>query len=237
MGLGGKIGIVWNLVTPRPARKREEDVRAAERTIAHETRMFTDPVLGKGYPKITEEKKIDLPIEEGDLSVVAEPIDFIGLNYYTERPVAGDPVDPHAIHHRASFERATEMGWPVVPEGLLRQLRWMNAETGGRLPLYIMENGSAENDVPVREDGKRRVHDPERVEYIRKHLEACSAAIREGIPLKGYFVWSFIDNFEWSHGYRRRFGIVYCDYANLERIPKDSYYFYRDVIAGHIGGY
>lgn len=235
MGLGGTIGLVWNLVTPRPSRNREEDRRAVERTIDHETRMFTSPVLAKGYPALVEEKKIALPIEAGDMETIAQPIDFIGLNYYTERPIAGDPIDPHAIHGRPSSERLTDMGWPVVPEGLMRQLRWINAETGGSLPFYIMENGCAERDTPTVEDGHRRVRDPLRVEYLRTHLSTCSRAIAEGIPLAGYFVWSFIDNFEWAYGYSKRFGIVYCDYATLERIPKDSYYFYRDVIAGYIG--
>ncbi len=237
LGQGGKIGIVWNLVTPRAATRREEDRIAAERVIADQTRVFTDPVFGRGYPALTYQDgtRVDFPVEAGDLDSISAPIDFIGLNYYTERPIAGDRSDPRGLRQLDSYERVTDTDWPVVPEGLVRQLRWITAESGGKLPLYIMENGCAERDVPTGEAGRRRVHDPERVDYLRRHLAACSAAISEGIPLAGYFVWSFIDNFEWAHGYTKRFGIVYCDYATLERIPKDSFYFYRDVIAGYVG--
>ena len=94
----------------------------------------------------------------------------------------------------------------------------------------MTENGCALDDVVDPSDG--RVHDPDRIEYMKAHLEACSRAVEEGIPLRGYFHWSFIDNFEWAWGYARRFGIVYCDYMSMKRIPKDSYHFYRDMIAG-----
>ncbi|HCM28789.1 MAG: beta-glucosidase [Treponema sp. GWB1_62_6] len=233
-GLPGEIGIVWNLSTPRPATRRPEDRRAAERIIDHDTRMFTDPVLGKGYPaSVVAERSIALPIESGDMALISRPIDFIGLNYYNERPVSGDADDPRVVLDEPSCERVTDMDWPVVPEGLLRQLRWITTEAGG-IPLYITENGSAERDAPVLEaGGKRRVHDTDRIAYLRLHLDACARAIAEGIPLKGYFVWSFIDNFEWAFGYSKRFGIVYCDYATMERIPKDSFYYYRDAIAGY----
>ncbi|GAB1482417.1 GH1 family beta-glucosidase [Treponema sp.] len=230
-GIKGEIGIVWNLVTPRPATRREEDRRASERMIDHETRMFTSPVLGKGYPALVKELGIELPIQDGDLELIAAPVDFIGLNYYNERAVAYDEKSPLLARTVPSYEEVTDMGWPVVPEGLMRQLRWIAEEARG-IPLYIMENGCAEKEVCSLEEEGKRVHDPKRIAYLRSHLAVCSRAIKEGIPLKGYFVWSFIDNFEWSFGYSRRFGIVYCDYQTLERIPKDSYYFYRDVISG-----
>jgi beta-glucosidase len=112
-------------------------------------------------------------------------------------------------------------------------LRWITAEAPG-IPLYITENGSAEVDKPeLLPDGSLRVRDRARIDYLRSHFEVCSEAIREGIPLKGYYAWSLIDNFEWSFGYSKRFGIIYCDFQTLQRIPKDSYYFYRDVIAGY----
>jgi len=132
-----------------------------------------------------------------------------------------------------SYEEVTDMGWPVVSEGLARQLRWIAKEAPG-IPLYITENGAAEKDEMTLGVEGKRVHDPKRVAYLHSHLASCARAIAEGIPLKGYFVWSFIDNFEWSFGYSKRFGIVYCDFHTLERIPKDSFYFYRDVISGAI---
>jgi beta-glucosidase len=122
------------------------------------------------------------------------------------------------------------MGWPVTPRGLYRHLRWVHERTGD-LPLYVTENGAAMPDV-LSADGER-CHDPRRISYLREHFEACRDAIEAGVPLAGYFLWSLIDNFEWSLGYTKRFGIVYCDYVNLRRVPKDSFYFYRDVIAGH----
>jgi beta-glucosidase len=234
-GYPGEIGIVWNLSTPRPATRRPEDRLAVERLMMHETRMFTDPVLGRGYPQaVVDHFRIDLPVEPGDLALISATMDFVGVNYYAEHAVAGDAADPSVIKSVPSAERVTQMGWAVVPEGLVRQLRWIHAEAPA-LPIYICENGCAEIDEPtVEADGVRRVHDPARVEYLRAHLAAAERAIAEGLPLKGYFVWSFIDNFEWAWGYSKRFGIVYCDYQTLERVPKDSYYFYRDVIAGYV---
>jgi beta-glucosidase len=232
-GRAGTIGIAWNLVSPRPATARPEDRAAARRVLDHDTRMFTSPVLGKGYPALATELGLELPIEPGDLELIARPIDFIGINYYSERPVKADPGSPIGAREEASWEPVTAMGWPVVPQGLLRQLRWIAGEAPG-IPLYITENGSAEADIPVLEaDGSRRVHDSARIAYLEAHLAVCAQALKEGILLKGYFLWSLLDNFEWSWGYSRRFGIVFCDFHTLERIPKDSCYWYRDFIATH----
>jgi len=190
-------------------------------------------VLGKGYPALLEELGIKLPIEPGDLELIAGKIDFIGINFYAERPVRAGGSNPLGAEEAPAWQSVTDMGWPVVPGGLLRQLHWMAAEAPG-IPLYITENGSAEADAAVLEsDGQRRVHDVRRIDYLRGHFAACSRAITAGVPLKGYYVWSFIDNFEWAYGYAKRFGIIYCDFNTLERIPKDSYYYYRDVIAGY----
>ena len=117
------------------------------------------------------------------------------------------------------------MKWPIVEKGLLRVLRWMDSYSG-HLPVYITENGSAEEDCVT----EGRIHDKGRIDYIRKHLGVMKEAIAEGIPLKGYFYWSFIDNYEWTFGYTRRFGLVWCDYMTLRRIPKDSAWYMRDVI-------
>jgi beta-glucosidase len=231
-GLPGTIGIVWNPVNPRPATRSDADRRAMERVIDHDTRVFTSPVLGKGYPSLLGELGIALPIEAGDMEIIAGRIDFIGINFYAERPVRSSDANPLGAEEAPSWQSVTDMGWPVVPGGLLRLLHWMAAEAPG-IPLYITENGSAEADEVVLESDSRRVHDVRRIDYLRSHFAACSRAIAEGVPLKGYYVWSFIDNFEWSYGYAKRFGIVHCDFSTLERIPKDSYYYYRDVIAGY----
>lgn len=233
LGGRGSIGIVWNLVTPRPATQNPEDIRAAERVIDHDTRVFTGPVLGKGYPSLPQELGIRFPVEAGDMELISQPIDFIGLNYYSERPVSAGTTEFLGVQEAPFWQKTTDMGWPVVPQGLLRQLRWIASEAPG-IPLYITENGSAEADTPeLLPDGSLRVRDMGRIEYLRSHFQVCAEAIKEGIPLKGYYAWSLIDNFEWSFGYSKRFGIIYCDFQTLKRIPKDSYYFYRDVIAGY----
>ncbi len=229
----GGIGIVLNLMTPRPATKSPEDIKAAERAADRDSRMFSGPVFGKGYPAaFIDAENIELPIEDGDMALIAGAMDFVGLNYYSESTVTLDESAPEKIRTVPSWEAVTAMGWPIVPDGFYRLLKWLAAESGG-IPIYVTENGSAEDDVAVLENGIRRVHDSRRIDYLRSHLEACSRARAEGVNLRGYFVWSFIDNFEWAMGYSKRFGIVYCDYRNLERVPKDSYYYYRDVIAGY----
>jgi len=125
------------------------------------------------------------------------------------------------------------MGWAIVPQGFVRHRRGLAAETGG-IPIYVTENGCAQKDeVQIDEHGQKRVHDMGRIQYLRAHFQAMMQALDEGIPLKGYFLWSLLDNFEWAHGYSKRFGIIYMDYSTLQRIPKDSYYYYRDVIAGY----
>lgn len=231
-GFKGSLGIVWNLGTPRPARRRAEDRAAADFMTDGESRLYCGPVLGKGYPESwLEAHGIALPVEPGDLEIIASGVDFIGLNYYTEGAVRrGETLTERRFE--PSWERKTAMGWTVVPRGLLRQLRWIAKEAPG-IPLYVSENGCAEHDeLVVDEQGNKRVHDSLRIEYLRDHLEACSRAIAEGIPLKGYFVWSFMDNFEWAFGYDKRFGILYVDYDSLERVRKDSFFWYRDCISG-----
>jgi beta-glucosidase len=151
------------------------------------------------------------------------------VNYYNEGAVGRDANTPFKYDTKPAWQDTSDMGWPVVPGGLRRQLRWIHSISGG-LPLYITENGYARQDV-VESDG--RVHDRERIHYIRKHLEVCADLIKEGVNLKGYYAWSFMDNFEWAFGYTKRFGIVHVDYATQKRTAKDSAYFFRDVMAGY----
>lgn len=235
-GAPGEIGIVWNLATPRPATNRPEDLKAAERSIDKDSRMFTGPVFGKGYPvAYLKDAGISLPIRAGDMETIAAKIDFVGLNYYMEAAVVWDESVPGKVRMVAAWQDVTDIGWPITPDGFYRLMKWLVDESDGRLPIYITENGCTEKDLLVYEaDSSRRVRDVRRIDYLRSHLESCARARAEGVLLAGYFVWSLIDNFEWSWGYSKRFGIVYCDYQSLECIPKDSYYFYRDVIAGYM---
>ncbi len=226
------IGIVLNCGTPRPATRREEDVEAADRSADFVTRMYLGPIIGKGYPErhIKAYPEIKMPIEADDMDIIASPIDFLGVNYYTEDVCAWDENHPEKIRSCPQYQPRTDMDWPIVADGLYRHLMWLSNYTEGKLPMYVTENGGAFPDE-LNADGTR-CHDHDRISYLRGHLAAVAEAIANDVDVRGYFVWSFIDNFEWSFGYEKRFGIVYCDYASLKRIPKDSFYFYRDYIAG-----
>jgi beta-glucosidase len=229
-GLKTPIGITLNLSTPRPATRREADIRAAAIARAFESEVFLHPILGRGYPDIvTKHPGISLPVKDSDLALIAGKIDFLGLNYYSENPVVYDETAELKTSRVPDWQETSGMGWPLVPAGLGRQLHWVHELAPG-LPLYITENGYARNDEL---DRKGRVHDQERIDYLKKHLEVCAEAIKAGINLKGYYAWSLLDNFEWSWGYTKRFGIVHVDYATQKRTPKDSAYFFRDVIAGY----
>ncbi len=230
-GEKGQIGITLNLYTPRPATRRSEDIAAADRAADLQTRMFLDPLLGRSYPQrhIEAYPEVNMPIESEDMDTIKAPIDFLGLNFYTEDAVAADSEHPEQFRVVDQYQDHTTMGWPITPEGFYRHIRWIAEETGD-LPLYITENGAAFHDR-LSTDGTT-CSDPARIDYLRSHLTACRRSIEAGVPLKGYFLWSFIDNFEWAFGFEKRFGVVYCDYVNQRRIPKDSFYFYRDVIAG-----
>jgi beta-glucosidase len=234
-GLQAPIGIALNIDTPRPATVRREDKDAVDRCMDLPTRFFLNALLGKPYPERHFKAYPDAappPVKPGDVQIMATPIDFLGLNFYTEAAVAAAPEEVHPERFRRVpvYHDTTHMGWPITPRGLYRQLQWVWNESGGRWPLYITENGCAVDDH-LSSDGMR-CHDPERIAYLRGHLSAALDAIRDGVDLRGYFLWSFIDNFEWSFGYTKRFGIVYADYIDQRRVPKDSFYFYREVISG-----
>jgi beta-glucosidase len=165
-------------------------------------------------------------IKEGDLETISVPIDFLGVNYYTRSIVKYDEDSMLKAENVPGPGKRTEMGWEISPESLYDLLKRLDREYT-KLPMYITENGAAFKDE-VTEDG--RVHDDERIEYIKEHLKAAAKFIGEGGNLKGYFVWSLMDNFEWAHGYSKRFGIVYVDYTTQKRILKDSALWYKEVI-------
>ncbi len=231
-GYEGRIGITLNLASVRPATRREEDIVAAERARDMESRIFLGPIFGRGYPPrfATEYPDWPMPVEEGDMERIAQKPDFIGVNAYWENPIRRDESGPDGYSIAPSYQDQTAMGWSIVPDGLYRLLKWTWEECENT-PIYVTENGAAMDDV-LSPDGKR-CHDRGRVEYFRHYIGAVARAIRDGVDVRGYFAWSFIDNFEWAYGYTRRFGLVYCDYADLRRVPKDSFFFYRDLIAGY----
>jgi beta-glucosidase len=223
-----EIGIVLDPWPIHPASDAAEDVAAAHAEDGVRNRWFFDPLLRGVYPEDVLERFADHvpPMREGDLAAIATPLDFVGVNNYSRRIVrAGVGGEPGDV--RAPEGAMTDMGWEVYPAGLYESLVRMHREYGVA-SLYVSENGAAFADVRSH-DG--RVHDVERIAYLDGYLGAVGRAVAEGVPVRGYFVWSLLDNFEWSHGYSKRFGIVHVDYPTLERVPKDSFYWYRDLIA------
>jgi len=225
-----QIGLVVNLEPKHAATNSARDRRAAARSDAYMNRQFLDPVFRGRYPR--ELRAIvgeAWPVPEPDMAGIAERIDFLGVNYYT-RGVMRD--DPESFPLRASRVRQrgrvhTETGWEVYPEGLTQVLLEMRRRYGSDIVFYITENGAAFRDPDEAGD---LVPDVARVRYLRGHLLAARHAIRAGIDLRGYFVWSLLDNFEWSQGYSKRFGIVHVDYRTQKRTPKASARFYAEVI-------
>jgi beta-glucosidase len=227
---GSQVGITLNLDFPYPQSQEPEDVRAARWVDGLHNRWFLDPLFRGAYPDdMTEAWAESMPeVRDGDLETIATPIDFLGVNNYTSPLVAaGENGIRSRIVRRADVDR-TDMGWEVVPDGLRDLLvRLHNDYTPPA--IYVTENGAAFPDVRGH-DGS--VHDPERQSYLEGYLDAAAGALAEGVPLRGYFAWSLLDNFEWAWGYWKRFGLIYVDYATLDRIPKGSFYWYRDFIAG-----
>ncbi|MDX6448449.1 MAG: beta-glucosidase, partial [Gaiellaceae bacterium] len=191
-----------------------------------DNRWFLDPIFRGEYPADVLELLGDAapPVEDGDLAVMSTPLDFLGVNNYS-RLVIGEGGKP--LRNSASVY--TDMDWEVYPDGLYEVLMRLHDEYA--VPaIYITENGAAFGDIRGH-DGE--IHDPERQDYLEGYIRAVGRAVQAGVPVSGYFVWSFLDNFEWAHGYSKRFGIVYVDYPTLERVPKGSFHWYRDLIRQH----
>jgi len=229
------IGLVVNIepkhLTPG-ASGADRDAR--DLADAYMNRQYLDPALLGRYPdelpRLFGEAWPHWP--EADVRALAEPIDWLGLNYYTRAVVrhdaAGWPVPAAPV--RQTGATTTETGWEVHPPALTEALLWMHRRYGG-LPLYVTENGAAFYDPPTAIDG--RVPDPLRVHYLRGHLRAVGDAIAGGADVRGYCAWSLLDNLEWAHGFSKRFGLVHVDFATRTRTPKDSARFYAEVIASH----
>ncbi len=224
-----QVGIVLDLNDVEPATQSPEDIAAAKRFEGCQNRWYLDAVFRGRYPEdMLEVYRHELPdIQRGDLESIAVPIDYLGVNFYRRSVMANGtdlaPVNIKRISPEGS--EYTEMGWEVSPRGFYNILKFVH-ENYHPKALYVTENGAAFTDVL--HEGK--VQDVRRVSYLREHLAQLSQAIDDGIPLKGYFVWSFFDNFEWAYGYSKRFGIVHVDYKTQQRTIKDSGYFLSEVI-------
>ncbi|MEU1722233.1 GH1 family beta-glucosidase [Nonomuraea sp. NPDC005692] len=216
----------------------EADAAAAERVHALLTRQFLDPAVHGRYPEevlaAAARNGGTAHVHDGDLELINAPIDLVGVNYYNPCVVESGPGLPadaawpgsDDVRFATADAPVTAMGWPIVPDGLSRLLVRLSKDYP-QVGLMVTENGAAFDDLV--EDG--RVHDDERVAYLDGHLRELHRAVEAGADLRGYLVWSLLDNFEWAEGYRRRFGIVHVDYATQARVPKDSALWYRDVIS------
>jgi len=227
-----RIGIVVNLEPKYPASDDPADRAATVRAEAYMNRQYLEPVMTGRYPAELKEIFGDAwpAWPASDFESIKQPIDFVGINYYTRSVTRFDrdawPL--RAAPVRQTGATYTETGWEVFAQGLVDVLVWVK-ERYGNPAIYVTENGAAFPD-PRTATGNR-VADPSRVEYLRRHIAAVHAARCAGVDVRGYFAWSLLDNFEWAHGYSKRFGLVHVDFANQKRTPKDSAHFYAKIIA------
>jgi beta-glucosidase len=226
-----KVGIIHGLEWVNPFTRSEADLAAARRHDGAFNRWFLDPVLKGSYPEDMLEWYADKTpkMEAEDLKRIAAPVDFLGVNYYTRRTIAhdgqGDFIKTKRIRYYFVSHANLEQ-WEVNPEGLYRALRRVHSEYG-QPEMYITGNGTPSGEE-VRPDGT--VADPERVDYLKRHFAAAWHAIQEGVKLRGYFVWSLMDNFELAFGFSKRFGLTRVDYSTRKRSVKESGRWYADVI-------
>jgi beta-glucosidase len=224
-GTSSQIGLAVNLSGVRPASQSPEDLAAAARFEAYEDRLILDPILRGHYPAVKGRTVFDAP--DGDMAVIAAPVDFLGVNWYAPAVVAAAPDAPFGYRRRLEARTPTNMlGWAVLPEALGPALAWLGASYENLPPVVISENGQPTPDA---------VDDSARIDYLSRCVEQVRAARAAGCDIRGYYVWSLLDNLEWDHGYGPRFGLVHVDYATLRRTPKRSYHWYRELIARERG--
>ena len=232
-GLAGQIGITLNMSDTIPASASEADKAAAVLMDGYLNRWFIEPVCKGCFPAdmVTAYERLGLQLpdfSQDDLAIMSAPTDFLGLNYYSVQTVAAQDEFPGFRAAPPPERPLNPMGWEMEPEGLYNLLTRLHKEyTQG--PLYITENGYPLRDAP----GQTDLDDQPRIDYIRDHLLASWRAMQQGVPLKGYFVWSLMDNFEWAEGYGPRFGIIRVDYDTQKRTPKRSAHWYKNVIASN----
>ena len=224
-----RVGIALNLSPCDPASEAPADADAAARMDGYLNRWFLDPLFGRGYPKDMLELYRPYFDRGGELDGYDGALDFLGVNYYARRvvragggPLRADRIDPEGEH--------TAIGWEVHPPSFRKLLVRLHRDYAPR-HMYVTENGAAYDDE-VKSD---RVDDPARVAFLARHFDAAAEAIAAGVPLRGYFIWTLMDNFEWAHGTSKRFGIIHTDYATQRRRIKASGEWYRRLIAAHRG--
>jgi beta-glucosidase len=235
------VSLVVNPTMIYPATASAADREASRFHDGVINRWLMDAQYGKGYPSdmVADFKRMGIwqefepVIRPGDMETIAAPTDLLGVNYYSPHRVAADEAHPELpeLGHMfiAPGTEVTDFDWEVYPQALPELLSWV-MQTYAPKRLLLAENGASYHDGPGA-DGQ--VHDTRRVSYLRRHLNAIADAIQQGSPVEGYFCWSLLDNFEWAAGYSQRFGLVHVDFATKKRTPKDSAYFFQQVIAAN----
>lgn len=228
-----EVGLALNFTAAVPASDAPADRDAARHFDGYYNRWFLDAVAGHGYPAdmVADYTAAGyLPqgmafVRPGDLALIAAPSDFFAFNYYTREVLAAGPQPWDYQIVRPATPR-TAMGWEIYPEGLYKILLRLHSHYAW--PRIILSENGASYPDPLEPDGK--VHDQGRITYMQQHLAACQRAIAAGVPLTGFFYWSLLDNFEWAFGYHQRFGLIHVDYPTQRRYPKDSFFWYREVL-------
>lgn len=221
----GQLGIVVDVWPMLPSTDLPEDRAKADEINAWNLCLFLDPIFKGRYPENVWTNKagqsgLEPVILADDMKIIHKPADFIGLNNYSSRLV-GDRADEIMATYPV-----TQMNWTIIPQGIYEVCQYMK-RAYGNVPLFITENGAAFMDSL---DGQGRVADTQRIEYLQQYIGQLHRAVEDGVNLQGYYCWSLMDNFEWAYGYEKRFGLIYIDYESLKRHPKDSYYWYQNLI-------
>jgi len=222
------LGTVVDLNAMHPFSDSRKDEEATDRHDQLWNRWFVDPLFKGAYPPLAEE--IGLKHTKDDMELIKQPLDFLGVNYYTRAIMSYDDSVP--LTRAKGIQKktpTTEMGWEIYPNGLREVLMRFRTEYGNPL-LYVTENGAAFEDNVTRSG---EVQDDDRIAYLRDHIASAYRALRDGVNLKGYFVWTLMDNFEWAEGYSKRFGLVHTDRRTMKRTPKKSFYWYKDTMANN----
>lgn len=230
LGIEGEIGYAPNVEWIEPFSSKQEDQDACHRGMGIFIEWFFDPVFKGKYPDFMldwfEQNGAVPEIQEGDMQMISQPIDFVGINFYTgsvgryNKEAGLLEVEKINIGYQT-----TDIGWNIYPEGFYKVLNKINNQYGN-IPIYITENGACYNDEVI----NGRVKDEGRIEYLKQHLTSILRSIETGVNIKGYFAWSLLDNFEWAEGYDMRFGLVHINFHTLERTKKDSYYWYKKIV-------
>jgi beta-glucosidase len=224
------LGDIYNFHPYEPASEREEDEIACAMLDALWNRSFTDPQMLGNYPEPLA-AEIEPLVQPGDLDLIRQKLDYFAFNHYTRSRVRRDPEHPFAVAGLPPEPGApvTDMGWEIAPDAFRAVIIEAKERYAGDLPIYILENGAAFAD---RVDPDGRIRDAARISYLQSYLAAMQDAIAAGAPVKGYFIWTLLDNFEWACGYSKRFGLVHVDFENQRRRLKDSFHFYAELANG-----